>query len=390
MALAAAHKQIVQILQLLEERSLGFSHCINKNELLLTSGVGLLVQSLDLDREGKLLKDSQRLVCQVIGLLDKRNAPGAIDFKHLGCAMLSLPLMSPPPSINKPFATGAKRSKGGVGEEAAEGHSNHRHIAQLAASYSRYSLTPPQAKPMVSKDMRKGIQRLHSMLPEQSPRGSSDKALRPLAPSIIGQSSQRHSAPDTPAIEVTRPTSSKVKQSRSPKANGARPNLDYFSFSDGVISASVPIPAHVASPSAPRRHISKENSWESMLSTFDTNPHTRSSSTSIYDWPPMERMLSPTTLESTSRPDHSPKNHTDHEWAQELWSLNEEPYHIPQSVLSFSDESLTSGEEFSSVERSSSDSDFRTISIPHLNTADAVFTPEDFDDVDGFHTELVA
>ena len=41
-ALASSSKHIIQIVQLLEERRMSFSFCLNKNELLLLAGFGLL------------------------------------------------------------------------------------------------------------------------------------------------------------------------------------------------------------------------------------------------------------------------------------------------------------------------------------------------------------
>lgn len=89
-ALAQSSKHIIQIVQLLEERRMSFSFCLNKNELLLLAGFGLLFQGLNLDRKGKLIQDSQRLLCSVIEILERNAAPGAADFKKIACAMMSV------------------------------------------------------------------------------------------------------------------------------------------------------------------------------------------------------------------------------------------------------------------------------------------------------------
>ncbi len=62
-ALAQSSKHIIQIIQLLEERRMSFSICLNKDNVLLLAGFGLLYQTLGLDRKGKLIQDSQRLLC---------------------------------------------------------------------------------------------------------------------------------------------------------------------------------------------------------------------------------------------------------------------------------------------------------------------------------------
>lgn len=89
-ALAQSSKRIVQIFQLLEERRMSFSFCLKKDELLVFAGFGLLYQSIDLDQKGKLIQDSQRLICSVISMLESMSAPGANDFKKVACAMISI------------------------------------------------------------------------------------------------------------------------------------------------------------------------------------------------------------------------------------------------------------------------------------------------------------
>lgn len=89
-ALADSSKHVIQIVQLLEERRMSFSFCLNKNELLLLSGFGLLFQGLDLNRKGKLMQDSQRLICLVIAILERNAALGSAAFKGVACAMISV------------------------------------------------------------------------------------------------------------------------------------------------------------------------------------------------------------------------------------------------------------------------------------------------------------
>ena len=76
-AIGDACKHIVQIVQLLDERKLSFSFCLNRNEVLIQAGFGLLFQTMTLDHEGKLIKDCKRLVCSVIEMLERGSAAGA-------------------------------------------------------------------------------------------------------------------------------------------------------------------------------------------------------------------------------------------------------------------------------------------------------------------------
>ncbi|KAG9249006.1 fungal-specific transcription factor domain-containing protein [Calycina marina] len=88
-SLADSSKHIIQIVQLLEERNMSFSVCLNKNKLLTLCGLSLLYQGLDLKHEGKLMQDGQRLIGAVVIYLEKANAPRATDFKRLTAIMLN-------------------------------------------------------------------------------------------------------------------------------------------------------------------------------------------------------------------------------------------------------------------------------------------------------------
>ena len=80
-AVGDACKHIVQIVQLLDERKLSFSFCLNRNEVLVQAGFGLLFQTLGLARDGKLIKDSNRLVCSVMDMLERGSAAGSMEFR---------------------------------------------------------------------------------------------------------------------------------------------------------------------------------------------------------------------------------------------------------------------------------------------------------------------
>lgn len=81
----------MQLVQLLDERNLNFSHCMNKDELLIVSGVGLLFQAMDLEKEGKFMKDITRMVMTVADMLDSRHAPGAAEFRAISGTILPKP-----------------------------------------------------------------------------------------------------------------------------------------------------------------------------------------------------------------------------------------------------------------------------------------------------------
>jgi hypothetical protein len=86
-AVASSSKHIIQIVQLLEERRMSFSFCLNKNELLISCGFGLLFQAVDLNHKGKLIQDSRRLLGSVLKTLERNASPSVGHFKQAACAM---------------------------------------------------------------------------------------------------------------------------------------------------------------------------------------------------------------------------------------------------------------------------------------------------------------
>jgi hypothetical protein len=87
--LAESSKHILQIAQLLEEKSLAFSFCLNKNNVITLCALSLLYQDLDIVQESSLMKDGQRLVGIALDLLEKMNAPGASDFRILAASLVT-------------------------------------------------------------------------------------------------------------------------------------------------------------------------------------------------------------------------------------------------------------------------------------------------------------
>ncbi|KAL8688758.1 MAG: hypothetical protein Q9224_004805, partial [Gallowayella concinna] len=137
MTLADSSKHIIQIVQLLEERKMSFSFCVNKNELVLLSGFGLLFQGLELNRKGKLMQDSQRLVCSVIAILERNAGLGAAAFKSVACAMISVDRC--PKSVRAVKNTLSSRRKSDSNMRAPQTKGKPGRRSQLQAMTSRFS-----------------------------------------------------------------------------------------------------------------------------------------------------------------------------------------------------------------------------------------------------------
>ncbi|KAF5615489.1 transcriptional activator acu-15 [Fusarium sp. NRRL 52700] len=90
MSIGASSKHIVQIVQLLEERGMTFSFCLNKTDLLVVCGMALLYHSIDLKQDSKLMRDDERLVNSVIHILDKTEGSGSLDFKRVASTLVKV------------------------------------------------------------------------------------------------------------------------------------------------------------------------------------------------------------------------------------------------------------------------------------------------------------
>ncbi|KFY32510.1 hypothetical protein V493_00131 [Pseudogymnoascus sp. VKM F-4281 (FW-2241)] len=134
MSLADSSKHLIQIIQLLEERSMSFSFCISKTKMLTLCGLSILYQSLDLKIEGTLLRDGQRLVREVSAYLDKLQASGAAEFKNL-----VISLSPPTPSHIAPALPdrGVLASVGAPYTKSTPSPSLPRHMSMLISR--RYS-----------------------------------------------------------------------------------------------------------------------------------------------------------------------------------------------------------------------------------------------------------
>ena len=87
--LSDSSKRIVQISQLLDERRLSLSLSINRKELVVVSGLALLWQNAQTKHDGKIAQESQKLVGDVIGLLNAESTSAAGEFSMLANTLIS-------------------------------------------------------------------------------------------------------------------------------------------------------------------------------------------------------------------------------------------------------------------------------------------------------------
>ena len=331
---------MVQIFQLLDERKLSFAFCLNKNELLVQAGFGLLFQTLDLDQEGKLIKDCQRLVCSVIEMLERSGATGASEFRRVGCSMIS--------DKDSPSPISRNNSEGSM---AAPQETFRATQKQLKAIASRFSPSVTKHAHHDPKEPRRATPASLS-LPFGHHSNQSSASISSIRSEPLSARSEPTDSPLTDRPSITTYT----KTCKSSNSLRQSPNIDYLSF-----GPDLPPSYPFAINSSGNAEVSSID-WERFLSSID-NGQTNIYDT-IYGGQPVDALIDVLPLSAGA------ESHLT--WPPGVWGLGATDQQPPQSVLSFSDESLTSGEEFGNCDYGSTGSSERIygIIIPELNSPD--------------------
>jgi hypothetical protein len=343
-AVGDACKHIIQIVQLLDERKLSFSFCLNRNEVLVQAGFGLLFQTLNLARDGKLIKDCNRLVCSVMDMLETGNAAGYNDFRRIGCTLVAVPRVE---SMAAPQLY-RHHSENTMGAPSETFRATQKTLKAIAARFSPGAMKARQE----NQEPRRAT--LPTITPSMGVRTN---------PSMTSLSSI-HSEPPIARSEPTlSPLSHRASFSAPNKRRPSQPttqqrNIDYLSF------ANDPLASYTLAANTGIKSEVSSSDWERLLSSLD-NGQTNIYDT-IYGGPPADALLDMAPMSATTESTAT--------WSPNAWNwggYNEQA--APQSVLSFTDESLTSGEEFSnnSCEFNStpgSDRLYSGIMIPDMST----------------------
>ncbi|KAF8858953.1 hypothetical protein BDZ45DRAFT_385030 [Acephala macrosclerotiorum] len=338
-SLADSSKHIIQIVQLLEERSMSFSFCLNRNEMLTLCGLSILYQGLDLKQEGKLMQESQRLVAAVIKFLEKAKAPGATDFKRLAASML--PLEAPKTTStrspsNMPAPTSSKSTPSPSVPRQQIRPQVYRHGS---ATMSETDLLSQQEK------LRRATVPNLSIHRQEIPHGrTSIDSTRSESP--MSRREYRHSSSQLPQPSLL-PQRPIVKSEKVP-------NLDYLSLSNTPVqsqpqspmqqrsqhshqSANTPVFQNNGYPAHKSSGVSASE-WEVLLGSLDGGQ------TNLYDAIYGGPALSLADTTSSNYGDWSP----DSQWDMTSLHMNDfTSAPAARSVLSFSEESLSSGEDLS-------------------------------------------
>ncbi|KAL8995883.1 MAG: hypothetical protein Q9188_006702 [Gyalolechia gomerana] len=312
-ALANASKHTIQVIQLLEERRMSFSFCLNKNELLLLSGFGLLFQGLDLNRKGKLMRDSQRLVCSIMAILERNAAFGSTEFKRVACAMINVERSSRPMQAVKASSHTRKKSDGAMEAPQTKAKTASKQLQAMTSRFSTSNISTVKEESQVEG---------RATAPTSSARDNQ-----------FARSDSQLSVPPTNSSEPIRLQS----HEQGPKRNSSIaasmldvPNLDYLSFGDD----GGPTPSY---PNTGGGNATKGLNTD-QATEFLTSP---SLSIPFDDFIASTDALGPCIAESPST--------AQFDWGADLWTLPADvnSQAAARSVLSFTEEELTSGEEWS-------------------------------------------
>jgi hypothetical protein len=312
MAIADSAKHIVQILDLLDERRMNYTFPFNKSELLLTAGFSLLWQCLELPDDSKLVKDNQKSLTLLTGMLNRDSVTAGNEFQAIAGSFVNVgqrKSISQAP-IHIPIDCDAARMLETMPAPAPKHKSPRKQLQAIASRFSSFN----NSRVKVEDSPRRAT----------VPQLGSSQSVSPYhrAESTASLSSTR----SAPVISLYTPTKSRSTEVPS------NLNLDYLPIGEEDYNAS-----QNTMPTKPQLN---ESSWEKLLTNIETGQ------SSIYNGVYGGASPGDVTLQ---RYHTAPTVATGDDWAQEAWSASaidlttKGP--VPQSVLSFSEESLTSGEE---------------------------------------------
>ncbi|APA16174.1 hypothetical protein SS1G_10339 [Sclerotinia sclerotiorum 1980 UF-70] len=242
-SLADSSKHLIQITQLLEERNMTFSFCLNRNSMLTLCGLSILYQGLDLKQEGKLMQESQRLVITVIRFLERSNASGAAELKKVASSLNFLDSQNLHDKTQSAFL-------------------------RTASAMSAPKVTKPATALCLGprkKNQPHPYKHISASMSENDILAQQEKLRRATLPNIFNHTSQNQTSSSQSSYEGARKDSpvnkrgnrsslSQLSSLSKPRYNtGSKPpNLDYLSLSNTPISSqqSSPTLSRTAPPSA--------------------------------------------------------------------------------------------------------------------------------------------
>lgn len=149
LSVCEASKHIIQIAQLLDERSLSFSFCLNKSDTLILCGMALLYGCSGLKKESKLMKDAERLVNGVVKITTRTKSSGWYDFHRVAGMLVAIdePSLPSPPATSPDSSRPSSQRNTSPAQRARKKSSPQQTLGQLhAASVSDADLLRHQER----------------------------------------------------------------------------------------------------------------------------------------------------------------------------------------------------------------------------------------------------
>lgn len=320
--LAAAAKHIVQILDLLDERCMNYTFPVSKQDVLLNAGFSILWQCTDLEDDSKIIKDNQKSLTLLLAKIAKENMPVGSEFQKVARAFVTLGTPRTMQSQRTLADTPPARLPNNTSAPTA--HKSRTPKKQLQAIASKIS-SFAKDKPEIQPRRRTQSQEIDT----------SNLTSNPFPRNISSLSLISTQSAPTAHMSLSSPKTPSTLRPMGPAASVM--NLDYFPFEaslqpypTGNSSSTILAPRKTSSPGVDDRNL---DAWEHITTVYDT---LATDAYSTMQPVALDKCISNPELDAT-------------DWNIDSWQLTDlwtGKAHVPQSLLSFSEESMTSGDDF--------------------------------------------
>lgn len=254
-AIRESSKCMVQIMELLTERGLGFAFCLNKAQVLLLAGFTFVYSAVESQRDGVLAKENQKLVSSVLGEMQKTSPDLAREFTSVASSVVNCTVNSdtPPPVSN--------------GDQAVSPLTRPSTSPEMQHSSVRRAISSVSAKIKRSPSMSNAAGRKPSISQEFAGAGNlqglanvSRVSLNDISTISRTRSLQLNQLPSQPAKSATNPNRHSMS-SYDPAA------LDFL----WAVEAAQNMAAAGTAAADPTAVATSSDDWERMLAMMDAH-----------------------------------------------------------------------------------------------------------------------
>ena len=329
---------------------MNYTFPINKTELLLFSGFSLLWQCLELEDSSKIVKDNQRLLLSLIQTLTKDDQTAGNELLRIashivpvGTRRISTPLIS---SQSSSPVTGSNRSSMPAPSPPKQ-KSTKKVLQGIVSSIPSFGSTKNKLEEVWPRRATVPVQRSAASV------GPHQRSYSSLSLS---------SARPTSAVSSSNSTSGRIYQGRNIDLR-SNVNLDYFPIGEEEMNSTHSLsntilqqPQRYSNTTKNSQQLLNNPSWEQLVTSMDTGAAAifagLYANTDLPSNPSFHSLHDPNSYGSNSTEWPYPSDNQQHvpplddSWA-DLTNIHpiitkSSSANVPQSVLSFSDESLAS------------------------------------------------